>query len=51
MLDVAEKLAGQVANGQAAPPHKRREQVAVRVMEKDRLLGIRAVNDPVRQGQ
>ena len=48
-MDVGEELAGQVADGQAAPALERGEQVVAGVVERHRLLGVGAVDDPVRQ--
>ena len=48
-VDVGEELAGQVADGQAAPALERGEQVVAGVVEGHRLLGVGAVDDPVRQ--
>ena len=50
-VDVGEELAGQVADGQAAPALERGEQVVARKVERHRLLGVGAVDDPVRQRQ
>jgi hypothetical protein len=50
-VEVGEKLAGQVADRQAAPPLVGREQVVAVIVKLDRLLGIRAVDDQVHQRQ
>ena len=48
-VDIREKLAGQIANRQAAPPLARREQIVARKIVADRFLRIAAVNDQVKQ--
>lgn len=50
-VDVGEELARQVADGQAAPTLERCEQVVAGIVERHRLLGVGAVDDPVRQRQ
>ena len=50
-VDVREELAGQVADGQAAPALERGEQVVAGVVQRHRLLGVGAVDDAVRQRQ
>ena len=50
-VDVGEELAGEVADGQAAPALERAEQVVAGVVERHRLPGVGAVDDAVRQRQ
>ena len=46
-VEVGEELAGEVANGQAAPPLEGGEEVVAGEMEVDGLLGVGAVDDAV----
>ena len=46
-IEVGEELAGEVADGQAAPPFEGGEQVVAGEVEVDGLLRVRAVDDPV----
>ena len=46
-VEVGKELAGEVADGQAAPPFEGGEQVVAGEVEVDGLLRVRAVDDPV----
>ena len=50
-VEIGEKLAGEVADGQAATPLIGRKQIVARKMQIDRFLGIGAVYDGVHKPQ
>jgi hypothetical protein len=50
-IQIAEKLAAQIANGQTPTAGQRRKQIVARVMQIDRFLLVGPVNDQIRQPQ